>query len=111
MFWKSSLVWGTTLYIAAFPASAQQRAEFDACMANADGVSSKMLDCGKAEIDKDLRLNAAYQTLMQRSEGKKLVSAIAAGAEDMAQTSFERDPRAGCQPRHWVRRIPRIAVF
>ncbi len=37
-------------------------------MAQADGVSSKMLDCGKAEIDKwDARLNAAYQTLLHRS--------------------------------------------
>jgi uncharacterized protein YecT (DUF1311 family) len=70
MFWKSSLVLATALTLAAFPASAQQRAEFDACMANADGVSSKMLDCGKAEIDKwDPRLNAAYQTLQQRSKG------------------------------------------
>jgi hypothetical protein len=36
MFWKSSLVLGAALYIAAFPASAQQSAEFDACMAQAD---------------------------------------------------------------------------
>ncbi|RXH18345.1 lysozyme inhibitor LprI family protein [Bradyrhizobium guangzhouense] len=71
MFWKSSLVVGTALYIAAFSASAQQSAEFDACVAEADGVSSKMLDCGKAEINKwDVRLNAAYQTLLHRSVDK-----------------------------------------
>ncbi|MGJ4944044.1 lysozyme inhibitor LprI family protein [Bradyrhizobium sp. HKCCYLS1011] len=72
MFWKSSRALGAALYIAAFPASAQQGAEIDACMAKADGVSSKMLDCGKVEIDKwDSRLNAAYQTLLHRSEGKQ----------------------------------------
>ncbi|RXH08043.1 DUF1311 domain-containing protein [Bradyrhizobium guangzhouense] len=71
MFWKSSLVVGTAFYIAAFSASAQQSAEFDACVAEADGVSSKMLDCGKAEINKwDVRLNAAYQTLLHRSVDK-----------------------------------------
>ena len=71
MLWKSSLVLGVALYIAAFPASAQQSAEFDACMAQADGVSSAMLDCGKAEIGKwDARLNAAYRTLLQRSADK-----------------------------------------
>ncbi|WP_315727510.1 MULTISPECIES: lysozyme inhibitor LprI family protein [unclassified Bradyrhizobium] len=71
MFWKSSLALGTALYIAAFPASAQQSVEFDACMAQAGGVSSKMLDCGKAEIGKwDARLNAAYQTLLHRSADK-----------------------------------------
>ena len=71
MSWKSSFVLTAALCIAAFSASAQQSAEFDACVAQADGVSSKMLDCGKAEIDKwDVRLNAAYQTLMHRSEDK-----------------------------------------
>lgn len=71
MFWKSTLVLGAALSIAAFPASAQQSAEFDACMAQADGVSSKMLDCGKAEIGKwDARLNAAYRTLLHRSADK-----------------------------------------
>ena len=68
---KLSFVLTAALCIAAFSASAQQGAEFDACVAQADGVSSKMLDCGKAEIDKwDVRLNAAYQTLMHRSEDK-----------------------------------------
>lgn len=71
MFCKSSLVLGAALFIAAFPASAQQSAGFDACMGQADGVSSKMLDCGKAEIDKwDARLNAAYQILLHRSADK-----------------------------------------
>ena len=72
MFWKPSLVLGTALFIATCPASAQQSAEFDACMAQADGVSSNMLDCGKAEIGKwDPRLNSAYQTLLHRSKGKE----------------------------------------
>ena len=72
MFWKSSLVLGAAFCIAAFPASAQQSAEFDACMAQAEGVSSKMLDCGKAEIDKwDARLNAAYRTLLNGAAAEK----------------------------------------
>ena len=71
MFWKSSLVLGAALYIGAFSSSAQQGTEFDACMAQADGVSSKMLECGKAETGKwDARLNAAYQTLLHRSADK-----------------------------------------
>jgi len=71
MFWKSSLALGAALCVGAFPATAQQRAEFDACTAQADGVSSKMLECGKAEIGRwDVRLNAAYQTLLQRSVDK-----------------------------------------
>ena len=41
-------------------------------MAEADGVSSKMLDCGKVEIGKwDARLNAAYQTLLHGAAGEK----------------------------------------
>ncbi|WP_298879336.1 lysozyme inhibitor LprI family protein [uncultured Bradyrhizobium sp.] len=68
MFWKSAPVLAAALYLVTFSASAQQSAEFDACVAQADGVSSKMLDCGKAEIDKwDARLNAAYQALMHSS--------------------------------------------
>ena len=50
---------------------AQQGAEYDACMGKAEGVSTKMLDCGKAEIDKwDTRLNAAYQALLAKSKGE-----------------------------------------
>jgi uncharacterized protein YecT (DUF1311 family) len=49
------------------PAFAQQSPQFDACMKQAGGVSTRMLDCGKKEIDRwDKRLNAAYQTLMHR---------------------------------------------
>ena len=72
MFWKSSAILAAALFIVACPASAQQSAGFDACVALADGVSSKMLDCGKAEIDKwDARLNAAYQTLMHSSADER----------------------------------------
>nr|WP_146984703.1 lysozyme inhibitor LprI family protein [Bradyrhizobium macuxiense] len=50
---------------------AQQSAEYDACMDKAEGVSTKMLDCGKAEIDKwDARLNTAYQALLASSKGE-----------------------------------------
>ncbi|MGY3342104.1 lysozyme inhibitor LprI family protein [Bradyrhizobium sp. USDA 4470] len=95
MVWKSSLVLGAVLSIAACPASAQQSAEFDACTAHADGVSAKMLDCGKVEIGKwDARLNAAYQRLLHGARGRE-AGAIAAGAEGLAQASFERDPPAG----------------
>jgi len=82
MFWKSTPVLGAALCIAAFSASAQQSAEFDACMAEADGVSSKMLDCGKAAIDNwDVRLNAAYQSLLH-------------GAADKARAQLQQEQRA-----------------
>jgi len=98
MFWKSSLVLGAALYIAAFPASAQQSAEFDACMAQADGVSSKMLDCGKAEIGKwDARLNAAYQTLLHRS-ADKMRAQLQQEQRTWLKTTFERDPPSGYGP-------------
>ena len=49
---------------------AQQSAAYDACMDKAEGVSTKMLDCGKTEIDQwDARLNTAYQALLARSTG------------------------------------------
>jgi uncharacterized protein YecT (DUF1311 family) len=58
------------LAAAALSAEAQGTAEFDACMAQAAGVSSKMLDCGHAEIDRwDRRLNSAYQKLLKREKG------------------------------------------
>jgi len=58
------------LAAAALPASAQSNAEFDACMARAGGVSTRMLDCGKTEIDQwDRRLNDAYRTLLKREKG------------------------------------------
>ncbi|MGY4478918.1 lysozyme inhibitor LprI family protein [Bradyrhizobium sp. USDA 3364] len=50
---------------------AQQSAAYDACMDKAEGVSTKMLDCGKTEIDKwDTRLNTAYQALLASSKGE-----------------------------------------
>ncbi|MBN9219485.1 MAG: DUF1311 domain-containing protein [Mesorhizobium sp.] len=55
---------------AACPAMAQSDAEMKACIDRSAGVTSAMLDCGKTEIDKfDARLNAAYNTLMQREHG------------------------------------------
>lgn len=58
------------LVLGALPVCAQQSAEFDACMDKAEGVSTKMLDCGKAEIGKwDTRLNTAYQALLAGSKG------------------------------------------
>ncbi|MGL3208070.1 lysozyme inhibitor LprI family protein [Bradyrhizobium sp. BR 1433] len=50
---------------------AQQSAAYDACMDKAEGVSTKMLDCGRTEIDQwDTRLNAAYQALLVSSKGE-----------------------------------------
>ncbi|WP_233475810.1 lysozyme inhibitor LprI family protein [Bradyrhizobium brasilense] len=50
---------------------AQQSTEYDACMDKAAGMSTKMLDCGKTEIDKwDTRLNTAYQALLASSKGE-----------------------------------------
>ncbi|WP_137931345.1 lysozyme inhibitor LprI family protein [Mesorhizobium comanense] len=52
------------------PAMAQSDAEMKACIDRSAGVTSAMLDCGKAEIDKfDARLNAAYDTLIRREHG------------------------------------------
>ncbi|WP_249131196.1 MULTISPECIES: lysozyme inhibitor LprI family protein [unclassified Bradyrhizobium] len=40
-------------------------------MDKAEGVSTKMLDCGKAAIAQwDIRLNAAYQALLAKSKGE-----------------------------------------
>lgn len=51
-------------------ARAQQSTEYDACTDKAEGVSTKMLECGKAEIDRwDTRLNTAYQALLAKSKG------------------------------------------
>jgi len=67
MFRRSSLVFGAALCIAAFHASAQESAEFSACLDQAAGASGKMLECHKAEVGRwDPRLNAAYQTLLHR---------------------------------------------
>ncbi|RAZ85536.1 hypothetical protein DPM33_29200 [Mesorhizobium hawassense] len=52
------------------PAMAQSDAEMKACIDRSAGVTEAMLNCGKAEIDKfDVRLNAAYNTLMQGEHG------------------------------------------
>lgn len=59
------------LVLGTLPVCAQQSAEFDACMDKAEGVSTKMLDCGKAEIGRwDTRLNTAYQALLANSKGE-----------------------------------------
>lgn len=59
------------LVLATLSARAQQSAAYDACMDKAEGVSTKMLACGKAEIDKwDTRLNTAYQALLATSTGE-----------------------------------------
>ncbi|WP_456725227.1 MULTISPECIES: lysozyme inhibitor LprI family protein [unclassified Bradyrhizobium] len=60
-----------TLVLATLSARAQQGTEYDACMDKAEGVSTKMLACGKTEIDKwDTRLNTAYQALLAKSKGE-----------------------------------------
>ena len=59
-----------TLVLGTSSVRAQQSAAYDACMDKAEGVSTKMLDCGKTEIDQwDARLNTAYQALLARSNG------------------------------------------
>ncbi|WP_309296292.1 lysozyme inhibitor LprI family protein [Bradyrhizobium sp. Ce-3] len=60
-----------TLVLGTLPARAQQSTEYDACMDKAEGVSTKMLDCGKAAIGTwDVRLNTAYQALLAKSKGE-----------------------------------------
>ncbi|SFS13898.1 Uncharacterized conserved protein YecT, DUF1311 family [Dyella sp. OK004] len=72
IFRKSALVFGAALCIAAFSASAQEGAEFSACLDQASGVPWKMSECHKAEIGRwDPRLNAAYQTLLRRFKDKE----------------------------------------
>jgi uncharacterized protein YecT (DUF1311 family) len=58
----------TTLFLAAaLAAQSTDSPELDNCMSHADGVSSSMLACGKAEIGRwDKRLNAAYRTLLAK---------------------------------------------
>ena len=59
------------LVLGTLSARAQQSTEYDACMDKAEGVSTKMLDCGKTEIDQwDTRLNTAYQALLASSKGE-----------------------------------------
>ncbi|OCC06969.1 hypothetical protein BA190_01740 [Labrys sp. WJW] len=55
-------------------ANAQSDAEMTACVDQADGVSTNMLECGKAEIAKwDSRLNIAYRALLHREGGSKRI--------------------------------------
>jgi len=71
-FRKSLFIFSAILCIAALPASAQESAEFIACLNEASGVPWKMLACHKAEIGRwDPRLNAAYQTLLHKFKGKE----------------------------------------
>ncbi|WP_311538608.1 lysozyme inhibitor LprI family protein [uncultured Bradyrhizobium sp.] len=68
---RGPVIVATMLVLGTLPARAQQSAEFDACMDKAEGMSTKMLDCGKTEIAKwDARLNTAYQALLARSKGE-----------------------------------------
>ena len=70
-FCKSFFVFVAVLCIPALPASAQESAEFIACLDQASGASSKMSECHKAEVGRwDPRLNAAYQTLLHRFKGE-----------------------------------------
>ena len=68
---RTLVIAAAMLVLGTWSARAQQGAEYDACMDKAEGVSTKMLDCGKAEIDKwDTRLNTAYQALLAKSKGE-----------------------------------------
>lgn len=65
-------VFAGLLLMATQSAYAQSDDEMAACVDRTNGVSDEMLDCGKAEIDKwDVRLNAAYQTLLHRESGAR----------------------------------------
>jgi uncharacterized protein YecT (DUF1311 family) len=74
IFRKSSLVFGAALFITTMSVSAQESAEFSACLDQAAGASGEILECHKAEIGRwDPRLNAAYQTLLHRYKDKERV--------------------------------------
>jgi len=74
VFRKSSAVFGAALCITAISASAQESAQFSACLDQAAGASGAMLECHKAEVGRwDPRLNAAYQTLLHRYKDKQRV--------------------------------------
>lgn len=65
-------------FVAALAAQSDDSRALDDCMQHADGISSKMLACGKAEIDRwDPRLNAAYRALMAKAspQAKKQLQA------------------------------------
>ncbi|PRH87387.1 hypothetical protein C5L14_12245 [Labrys okinawensis] len=60
------------LLLVAQSANAQSDAEMATCVDRADGVSTKMLECGKAEIAKwNARLDIAYQALLHREKGSR----------------------------------------
>ncbi|WP_456670993.1 lysozyme inhibitor LprI family protein [Bradyrhizobium sp. USDA 3240] len=68
---RGLVIVAATLMLGTLSVRAQQSTEYDACMDKAEGVSTKMLDCGKAAIEKwDVRLNAAYQALLAKSKGE-----------------------------------------
>ncbi|WP_244485263.1 lysozyme inhibitor LprI family protein [Bradyrhizobium tropiciagri] len=68
---RAPVIVASMLALGILSARAQQSAEYDACMDKAEGVSTKMLDCGKTEIEKwDTRLNTAYQALLAGSKGE-----------------------------------------
>jgi uncharacterized protein YecT (DUF1311 family) len=84
------------LAAATLSAKAQGTPEFDVCMAQAAGVSSKMLDCGHVEIGRwDRRLNSAYQTLLKRQKGP-------------AKAKLQREQRTWL--RHHLRETGRLAA-
>lgn len=69
---KSRFVLAGVVLLVAQGALAQSTEEMSACVDSSNGVSTKMLECGKAQIDKwDTRLNAAYQTLLRRENGTR----------------------------------------
>lgn len=77
-------------------ASAQSAGEMKACIDRTGGVSTEMLKCGKAEIDKwDVRLNAAYKTLMDRMHGS-------------GRTRFQNEQRAWLK--HHLKEVNRLAA-
>lgn len=93
---KSSIFLSVAFCIAVFPASAQESAEFSACLDQAAGASGEMLECHKAEVARwDPRLNAAYQTLLHRYK-------------DNDRTQLQQEQRAWLK--HHVSETHRLAV-
>ncbi|MGN6769944.1 MAG: lysozyme inhibitor LprI family protein [Rhizobiaceae bacterium] len=87
---------GLVLIALTRPAFAQSAEEMKACIDRTGGVSTEMLKCGKAEIDKwDARLNAAYKTLMDRKHGSE-------------RTRFQNEQRAWLK--HHLREVNRLAA-
>ncbi|HVV42932.1 MAG TPA: lysozyme inhibitor LprI family protein [Nitrobacter sp.] len=93
---------GVLIAIAVSPALAdpptleQSETEFKACVDQSGGISTEMLKCGKAQIDKwDARLNAAYKTLMLHEHGA-------------GRARLQREQRAWLK--HHLRETRRLAV-